>query len=233
MGAEPTLDRFALSAEPSLARSLGLSRREWDPGAAHLDAPRGRVRTVFLDRDGVINVNRSDHVKSWEEFEFLPGAVEAIVRLSHARVRVFVITNQAIINRGMVPHYVVEWINERMQRVIAQHGGHITAVAYCPHRPEERCRCRKPEPGLLFDLARSHMVELHSSVMIGDAVSDLEAGQAAGCSTILVLTGRGRDQLELAHAQGKNGFVVAEDLGAAAELMLQRTWANVCKGETR
>jgi D-glycero-D-manno-heptose 1,7-bisphosphate phosphatase len=187
-------------------------------------SPRSSVRTmrgVFLDRDGVINVNRSDHVKNWEEFEFLPGAVEAIVRLSNAGLAPFVITNQAIVNRGMVSRELVEWINLRMQRAVERRGGQIKAVAFCPHRPEERCGCRKPEPGLLMSLARSFDVDLNSSVVIGDALSDIEAGQAAGCSTILVLTGRGRDQLALAHATGRNGFVVAPDLTAATEMILR------------
>lgn len=179
------------------------------------------IRGVFLDRDGVINVNRPDHVKRWEEFEFLPRAVDAIVRLSRAGLSPFVITNQAVVNRGVVSRELVEWMNLRMQRVIERHGGSIRAVAYCPHRPEEACGCRKPRPGLLLDLARSHDIDLSLSVVIGDALSDIEAGQAAGCSTILVLTGRGRDQYALAHATGRNGFAVAPDLAVAAEMVLR------------
>jgi D-glycero-D-manno-heptose 1,7-bisphosphate phosphatase len=189
--------------------------------------PEGGVRAVFLDRDGVINLNRANHVKSWEEFEFLPGAIQAIVRLSRAGLALFVVTNQAVVNRGMVARELVEWINARMEQVIETHGGKITAVAYCPHRPDEQCRCRKPRPGLLLRLATTHQIDLRSSVVIGDAVSDIEAGQAVGCSTILVLTGRGRDQLALAHATSRDGFIVADDLSAAAELVLQSALAKV------
>ncbi len=180
------------------------------------------VTCVFLDRDGVINENRGDHVKSWSEFRFLPGALESIARLSRHGMQVFVITNQAIVNRGMVPREVVDDLNRRMMREIERGGGRIVAVAYCPHRPEEQCACRKPQPGLLLDLARAHGVDLRRTVVVGDALTDVEAGLAAGCEAILVLTGRGVDQLALATAAGRNGFAVAPDLPAATNLILAR-----------
>jgi D-glycero-D-manno-heptose 1,7-bisphosphate phosphatase len=180
----------------------------------------GRMAAIFLDRDGVINENRADHVKSWSEFHFLPGVSEAIARLSRAGIKVFVITNQAVINRGMVPRDVVELINRRMIQELRRQGGRIEMVAHCPHRPEEQCQCRKPEPGLLLSLARDYGVDLEDSVLIGDALTDIDAGQAAGCRTVLVLTGRGREQLAIAAAEGKNGFAVAADLAAAVDLLL-------------
>jgi len=180
----------------------------------------GCMQAVFLDRDGVINQNRADHVKCWAEFEFLPGAVEAVVRLSQSGIRVFVVTNQAIVNRGMVSRETVDNINRRMMREIAARGGRIEAVAYCPHRPEEKCYCRKPQPGLLLQLAGGHRVHLPQSVLIGDALSDLQAGVAVGCRTVLVLTGRGHDQLAQAQAARVDGLAVAPDLGAAVEMLL-------------
>ncbi len=178
------------------------------------------LTTVFLDRDGVINENRKDHVKRWAEFRFLPGALDSIARLSRSGVRVFVITNQAIVNRGMVSREAVDALNRRMLREIERRGGQITAVAYCPHRPEECCGCRKPKPGLLFGLARQHGLDLRETVVVGDALSDVEAGLAAGCRAILVLTGRGNEQLALATSAGRNGFAVARDLRAATDLIL-------------
>ena len=175
---------------------------------------------VFLDRDGVINENRADHVKNWSEFKFLPGAIEAVARFTRAGVRVFVITNQAIINRGLATTDVVDLLNRRMVQELERHGGHVHAVAYCPHRPDEQCGCRKPQPGLLIDLASRYGVDLRRSVIIGDALSDLEAGRAAGCRTLLVLSGRGRDQLAQALALGLGPFEVAADLSDAAELLL-------------
>jgi D-glycero-D-manno-heptose 1,7-bisphosphate phosphatase len=192
----------------------------WSTMQATLDRPR--VGAVFLDRDGVINVNRTDHVKRWEEFEFLPGALEAIAELSRAGVAVFVITNQAIVNRGMVPRAIVEWINLRMQHAVEAHGGRIAAVAYCPHRSDEQCPCRKPQPGLIVELARRHGVDLATSIVVGDAVSDIKAAAAAGCRAILVLTGRGREQLALARAAGWTTLQVAEDLPDAVGAILSQ-----------
>lgn len=179
------------------------------------------MQWVFLDRDGVINRNRPDHVKAWSEFHFLPGAPEAVARLSQAGLDVFVITNQAIVNRGVVSRDTVDEINHRMVETLVQQGGRILAVAFCPHRPDEQCSCRKPRPGLLLDLAARFNVDLNRSVVIGDALADIEAGQAAGCQAILVLTGRGSEQLKLALESGRNGFVVAADLRDAIDLLLQ------------
>jgi D-glycero-D-manno-heptose 1,7-bisphosphate phosphatase len=130
---------------------------------------------VFLDRDGVINENRPDHVKCWDEFRFLQGAPEAIARLSRAGARVFVITNQAIIHNGLATHQAVTTINQRMVQEIRRAGGTILDVAYCPHRADEGCSCRKPSPGLLLRLAQRHGVDLREAVVIGDALTDVEA----------------------------------------------------------
>jgi D-glycero-D-manno-heptose 1,7-bisphosphate phosphatase len=177
------------------------------------------MSVVFLDRDGVLNENRPDHVKHWDEFRFLPGAPEAVARLTRSQVQVFVITNQAIINRRLVPIDVLENMHRRMLREIEAHGGRIVDIAYCPHRPDECCACRKPQPGLIRELAAKHQLNLHEAVLIGDGLTDIQAGQAAGCRSILVLTGRGRDQLGLARDAGYQ-FAVAADLAAAVDLVL-------------
>ena len=184
------------------------------------------MKAVFLDRDGVINVNRVDHVKNWAEFQFLPGVHEAVARLTSAGVKAFVVTNQAIVNRGMVSSDTVDAINRRMMEEIAQRGGRIEAVAYCPHRPDENCRCRKPEPGLLLELARSHDVDLRESVVIGDALNDVRAGLAVGCQAILVLTGRGQDQLRQADDAAVRDFRIAPDLVSAVDLLVGRSRLN-------
>lgn len=179
------------------------------------------MKAVFLDRDGVINENRTDHVCRWSDFRFLPGSLEAISRLTRAGIAAFVITNQAIINRGVVSRETVDAINDHMTREIERAGGRIQEVAYCPHRPDEECGCRKPRPGLLHRLAGRHGIDLAQSVLVGDALSDIEAGRRAGCQTILVLTGRGRLQLKSALSGGANGFWIASDLNAAISLVLQ------------
>lgn len=150
---------------------------------------------VFLDRDGVINENRDDHVKSWEEFRFLPGSLEALALLTRAGLRIFVVTNQACVNRGLLSVAELTTIHRRLQEEAARAGARIDAVRYCPHRPDERCGCRKPRPGMLLDLARAYGLNLGQAYMVGDAASDIAAGASAGCRTVLVRTGRGAAQL--------------------------------------
>lgn len=179
------------------------------------------MKYVFLDRDGVINENRPDHVKTWGEFVFLPGALDALRALHLAGWHVIVITNQAVINRRLVPQTTVDEINQRMVDTIARHGGHIDAVLYCPHRPDEGCACRKPQPGLLLQAAdRFHLV-LPQCYVIGDAFTDIAAGQAVGCRTVLVETGRGRQQLASANKADYRPFHVAPDVGAATRWLMR------------
>lgn len=152
-------------------------------------------RDIFLDRDGVINENRADYVKSWQEFCFLPGALEALRLLTHSRYRIFIVTNQAAVNRGLLSRVTLEEMHCRMERSAAAHGARIAGLRYCPHREDEACTCRKPRPGMLLSLADEHQIDLGQAYFIGDAITDLVAGHAAGCRTILVLTGRGREQI--------------------------------------
>ncbi len=179
-------------------------------------------RAVFVDRDGVICRNRRDHVKSWDEFVFLPGALDALARLSQSDLRIVIITNQAAINRRLVPAEVVEDINARMVRAIGAAGGRVDRVVYCPHRPDEQCSCRKPQPGLLLRAAEELDLDLSSSYLVGDAESDVQAGQAVGCRCYLVLTGRGRRQLLQIWLHGRWGFSIAPNLGAAVNAVLHR-----------
>ena len=153
------------------------------------------MRAIILDRDGVICENRTDHVKSWDEFRFLPRAKDSLAGLSRLGLPIIVFTNQAIIGRGMVPASVVDDIHRRMVAEVEAFGGRIDRVIYCPHRPEERCACRKPEPGLLLQVAEEMGIELSQSYVIGDAATDLLAGQQVDCRLFLVLTGRGMRQL--------------------------------------
>ncbi|MEJ2560691.1 MAG: HAD family hydrolase [Anaerolineae bacterium] len=152
-------------------------------------------RAIFLDRDGVICENRSDHVKSWNEFRFLPGAQNSLAALGRLGLPIIVVTNQAIIGRKMVPASVVDDIHRRMVADVEASGGRIDRVVYCPHRPEDRCTCRKPEPGMLLQVADEMDIDLSQSYLIGDAATDLMAGQRVGCRTFMVLTGRGMQQL--------------------------------------
>ncbi len=179
-------------------------------------------RAVFVDRDGVICRNRNDHVKSWQEFVFLPGAIEALVRLTRVNLPIVIITNQAVINRGIIPAEVVEDINARMVRAIEAAGGRVDGVLYCPHRPDEQCDCRKPRPGMLLTAAKRWGVDLAQSYLVGDAETDVQAARAVGCRRYLVLTGRGLRQLIHCLFYGKLDFAVKLNLGAAVDDILRR-----------
>lgn len=188
-------------------------------GPRHVDVPRRGA--IFLDRDGVINADRPDYVKSWEEFALLPGALEALRELSATRMPIVVITNQSAINRGLTSFEVVESINRRLMALVAEAGGRIEAVAWCPHRPEEQCGCRKPAPGLLHYAAEALRLDLARSYLVGDAESDIAAGMAAGCKSLLVLTGRGAAQRAKVEERWGARCVIVPDLMAAARWILR------------
>ena len=179
------------------------------------------IRAIFLDRDGVIGENRSDHVKSWEEFRFLPGVLDALRWLRVAGFHTFVVTNQAIVNRGVASARVIEDIHARMSFSVARHGGQIDDVRYCPHDYGENCECRKPRAGMLLQLADQWRVDLSQSYMIGDACSDIAAGRAANCRSIMVRTGRGVEQASLPEARRHPADHIAADLAAAVTWLLQ------------
>lgn len=145
--------------------------------------------TVLVDRDGVIVKNRDDYVKSLDEMEVLPGAIEALAELSEHGHRVFVITNQSAIGRGLTTRAEVDRMHERLSSDLQKLGGRIEAFLVCPHTPEDGCDCRKPAPGLIYQARDRYGVDLGSAVVIGDAPSDVEAARTAGCASILVLSG--------------------------------------------
>lgn len=167
---------------------------------------------VFLDRDGVINRDRSDYVKSWEEFEFLPGVLEAFRLLAPCPHRVVVVSNQSAIGRGLVSREIVDKIHARMTEAIRRGGGRLDAVYYCPHRPDEDCLCRKPRPGLLLQAASELDIDLRASWLIGDDLRDLESAVAAGIRPVLVRTGHGKNLPETVLTLAPYRFEVFEDL---------------------
>jgi len=179
---------------------------------------------IFLDRDGVINRNRTDHVKSWAEFEFLPGVLDALRRLAQLEWPVVVISNQAIVGRGLVSRQTIDGLNEQMMSVVWSIGGRIDQVFYCPHRPEEHCECRKPRPGLLLKAAKEMELDLSRSFFVGDAESDVLAAQAVGCRPMLVKTGRGFGQMALLRQANVMGYYLADDLSDAVSWILGPGW---------
>jgi D-glycero-D-manno-heptose 1,7-bisphosphate phosphatase len=145
---------------------------------------------IFLDRDGVINYNRPDYVKNWAEFCWLPKVLPALQQLATSEYKIIVVTNQSPIGRGIFTSQDLATIHTQMCQMIVAHQGRIDGIFYCPHRPEEQCSCRKPKPGLLIQAAKSFNLSLANSFMIGDAVSDMQAAQNAGCYPLFVLSGR-------------------------------------------
>ena len=141
---------------------------------------------VFLDRDGVINRRRPDHVKAWEEFEFLPGVLAALATLRSMNTPVVVVTNQGAVGRGLLSAEALGRIHTRMLRAIRAAGGHVEAIYACLHAPAENCRCRKPAPTLLQRASLELGITLPASIMVGDSRSDVEAARAAGCRPVLI-----------------------------------------------
>jgi histidinol-phosphate phosphatase family protein len=183
--------------------------------AAHTARTSGRP-AVFVDRDGVIVQDRDDYVKRWAEVVLLPGAADALAALSRAGHRLLVVTNQSAIGRGLTSAAAVADIHDRLARAVALRGGRIDSFLVCPHRPDQRCPCRKPAPGLFRRAEARWAVDLTTAFMIGDHASDMEAARSAGARGILVLSGRTR----AADAPDVECVAVVDDLRAAADLIL-------------
>jgi D-glycero-D-manno-heptose 1,7-bisphosphate phosphatase len=186
------------------------------------------TKLVILDRDGTINRASDEFVKSPEEWEPLPGALEAIGRLNHAGYHVVLATNQSGLGRGLFDMAALNSVHARMVKALAPYGGRIDAVFYCPHAPDEGCHCRKPEPGLLEQIAERYGVDLRGVPYIGDSLRDMQAAAAAGCAPHLVCTGRHSD------LQGQNGLPpefpadtrVHADLAACVDHLLDAVGAS-------
>jgi len=181
------------------------------------------LKTVFLDRDGVINEDSPDYIRCWAEFHFIPGSLDAIARLTRSGFSVIVITNQSVINRRMVALTELESMHRKLCQAVSDGGGRITDIFYCPHRPDEDCDCRKPKPGLIFAARDRYRIDLSSAVMVGDSVKDILVGQAAGCGrTVLVKTGNGMNAIQTLEQTGQSPDHVATDLDRAARWILDQ-----------
>jgi D-glycero-D-manno-heptose 1,7-bisphosphate phosphatase len=170
-------------------------------------------QTVFLDRDGVINVDSPDYIKTWEEFTFIDGSLEAIRRLTESNFHIILITNQSIINRKMVPKKELDYIFSMMTKKIQDSGGKITDIFYCPHTPDDQCACRKPLPGLIHQALELYEIDMKKAFMVGDSAKDIECARNAGCGNlILVQTGNGPEAKETLSLKNIFPDYVAENL---------------------
>lgn len=175
---------------------------------------------VFLDRDGVLNENCADYVRTWEQVAFLPGVFEAMRRLAASPYAVVVVTNQSAVGRGLLHVDTLHAINRGIVDAIHAEGGRVDAVYACPHAPADACLCRKPLPGMLVQAAADLNLDLRHSWLIGDAVSDMEAAAAVGSHPLLVLTGRGARQRQGLAGAGLAHVPALADLPAAVERVL-------------
>jgi D-glycero-D-manno-heptose 1,7-bisphosphate phosphatase len=181
--------------------------------------PAHERRTVFLDRDGVINRDAPNYVTSWDRFEFLPGSLSAIAALTAAGIDTIIVTNQSAVARGLMTPETLADIHDRLCRIVAQNNGRIRAIFHCPHHPDDRCDCRKPRPGMILQARDRYGLNLQSATMIGDRATDIVCGRRAGCgATILVRSGLEDDRWALAR-MGIQPDKIATNLAAAVRLI--------------
>lgn len=165
---------------------------------------------IFLDRDGVIIENCENYVRAWDDVRFIEPAIRALRQVAPLDVAVVVVTNQAVVGKGLITLDEAMRINERVVSEVRRRGGRIDCAYLCPHAEEDNCECRKPKPGMLLRAAKDLNIDLAHSFMVGDALTDMQAAQAAGVQCALVRTGRG--ERELARCNDDRWFDVADDL---------------------
>jgi D-glycero-D-manno-heptose 1,7-bisphosphate phosphatase len=180
------------------------------------------MQLVILDRDGVINYDSDDYIKSPVEWKAIPNSLEAIVKLNQAGFRVVIASNQSGLARGFFNIDTLNKIHAKMYRELAELGGNIEAIFFCPHSPRGACNCRKPKPGLYNEIALRLGIHLTGVPSIGDSLRDIQAASAAGAVPMLVRTGKGLiTETQLA----QNGFdriQVFDDLAAAAQVIIRQ-----------
>lgn len=176
------------------------------------------MNLILLDRDGVINHDAADYVKTADEWLPIEGSLEAIARLCHADYRVYIVSNQSGIGRGLFGIETLGDIQARMQGLLHALGGRIDGLFFCPHHPDEKCRCRKPADGLLQDLSQRLGVSLKDTPFVGDTMKDVQAAKTAGARPLLVRTGRGEETLRQPDFPGD--VKVFDNLAAVADALL-------------
>lgn len=177
------------------------------------------MQLIILDRDGVINEDSDDYIKSPDEFIPIPGSLEAITRLNHAGYMVLIATNQSGIARGLFSMDTLDQIHDKLKRLLSAYGGRIDGIFFCPHGPDDHCHCRKPQPGLYEEIAHRLDTDLDGVPAVGDSLRDLQAAQQVGASPILVRTGKG--ERTLAKREGLDGIPVYSNLASYVDHLLE------------
>jgi D-glycero-D-manno-heptose 1,7-bisphosphate phosphatase len=176
------------------------------------------MKLIILDRDGVINFDSAQFIKSPDEWKPIPGSLAAIARLNYAGYRVVVATNQSGVGRGLFEMDTLNAIHEKMLKALAQVGGRIDAIFFCPHTSADNCACRKPKPGMLIEISNRFNTNLSGVPAIGDALRDLQAAVAVGAKPMLVLTGKGKKTA--IDPELPAGTLIFPDLAAAVAHLL-------------
>lgn len=169
------------------------------------------MKIIILDRDGVINYDSEEYIKSPDEWQPIPKSLEAIALLNQHGYTVTIASNQSGVARGLFELNTLEKINQKMRIETAKFGGSIDSIFFCPHGPNDGCLCRKPKPGLLFDIAAHYGVQLQNVPFVGDSIRDIDTALKANAIPILVLTGNGQKTLEQ-HKNKLNAISVFDDL---------------------
>jgi D-glycero-D-manno-heptose 1,7-bisphosphate phosphatase len=178
---------------------------------------------IFLDRDGVLIENRSDYIRDWSQVKIFPEAINVLSLSAAKNYKIVIITNQSAVGRGLISMKTARDINDQLVNLIHGQGGQVDGVYMCPHKPDDGCNCRKPKPGLFFQAAEELSLDLQRSWMIGDAWSDIQAGQAAGLrQTILVKTGRGAEQLLESRPDNISDHLIFDDLPQAMDAIFSK-----------
>lgn len=181
------------------------------------------MKLIIIDRDGVINEDSDAYIKSTEEWIPIPGSLEAIARLNRAGYTVTVATNQSGLSRGYFDLKTLSEMHRKMESLLAEKGGHVDAMFYCPHGPGDGCDCRKPKPGLLNEIGKRFQTKLNNVLFIGDTLSDIKAAQAANAKPILVRTGKGEKTEKLLKENGFADVHVYKNLSKVVDAILTTT----------
>lgn len=180
---------------------------------------------IILDRDGVVNFDSEEYIKTPDEWRPIPGSLTAIANLNNNGFDVFIATNQSGIARGLYDEIMLHAIHEKFISELAKYGGKICDIFFCPHHPDFGCECRKPKPGLLHQIQQKHELDLSQTFFIGDSYVDVQAAMAAGCLPILVLTGKGAYSLKC-FPEFKNYIPIFENLDAAVLYVIEHEKKN-------
>lgn len=178
------------------------------------------MKFIILDRDGVINQDSDDYIKSPEEFIPIEGSLEAIAKLKHAGFRVVVATNQSGLARKLYDLDTLHRIHDKLSRLLQNEGAHLDGIFYCPHGPDDICHCRKPKPGMYLDIAKRYNIDLTEVTVVGDSLRDLQAAIAVNAKPILVKTGKGEGTIKN-HAKEISGIPVYDSLADYTNSILE------------